>query len=118
MSEHEATLRRLYVGDEDYVGELLADASANELACRLDGKTRALVRVAALIAVDAAPTSYLEAIEAARRFRATNEEIVGCLIAVLPAVGMARVVSAAPKVGLALGYDLERALEARDDALG
>ena len=45
-----------------------------------------------------------------------HQGIVGCLIAVLPAVGVARVVSAAPKVGLALGYDLERALESHDPA--
>ena len=114
MSGHEEMLRRLYVGDEDYVGRLLADDASNEQASHLDGKTHALVRMAALVAVDAAPTSYLEAIEAARRFRATSEEIVGCLLAVLPAVGIARVVSAAPKVGLALGYDVERALESHD----
>ena len=107
-------LRRLYVGDEDYVGRLLSDDASNEHESCLDGKTRALVRVAALVAVDAAPTSYLEAIESARRHRATSEEIVGCLIAVLPSVGVARVISAAPKVGLALGYDLELALERRD----
>jgi hypothetical protein len=53
----------------------------------------------------------MEAIAAARRWGATSDEIVGCLIAVLSVVGVARVVSAAPKVGLALGYDVESALE-------
>ena len=35
-------------------------------------------------------------------------------IAVAPTVGMARVVSAAPELALALGYDVDAALEARD----
>jgi 4-carboxymuconolactone decarboxylase len=64
-----------------------------------------------MISVDAAPPSYMQAIEAARASFASNEEIVGCLIALLPVVGVARVVSAAPKVALALGYDVEAALE-------
>ena len=110
---HEETLRRLAGRDDTFVDRLLADDDANEAASRLDPKTHALVRVAALIAVDAAPPSYMEAIEAAKRWDASSEEIVGCLIAIIPVVGVARVVSAAPKVGLALGYDVEAALEAR-----
>ena len=35
-----------------------------------------------------------------------------CLIAVAPEVGLARVVSAAPELALALGYDVDAALEA------
>ena len=110
VDAYEETLRKLSLRDDALVGALLADeAIARE--SHLDEKTRALVRVAALVAVDAAPPSYLEAVTAAARAGATGEEIVGCLIAVLPAVGVARVVSAAPKVGLALGYDVDAALE-------
>jgi hypothetical protein len=36
---------------------------------------------------------------------------VGVLIAMLPVVGVARVVTAAPNLGLALGYDVGEALE-------
>ena len=36
-------------------------------------------------------------------------------IAVAPTVGMARVVSAAPELALALGYDVDAAIEARED---
>jgi 4-carboxymuconolactone decarboxylase len=45
---------------------------------------------------------------------ASYDEIVGTLIAVMPIVGVARVVSAAPKLGLALGYDVSAALELVD----
>ena len=109
-SDLEATLMKLAIRDNAYVGRLLADDD-DEAAARLDGKTRALVRIGALVAVDATPASYLEAVVEARRWCATDCEIVGCLTAVLPAVGVPRVVSAAPKLGLALGYDVEAALE-------
>lgn len=111
MSEHEETLRKLTVRDDAFVTLLLSDERARDAAARLDGRTLALVRLAALIALDAAPPSYMEAIETARGWGATNDEIAGCLVAVLPAVGVARVVSAAPKVALALGFDVEAALE-------
>jgi 4-carboxymuconolactone decarboxylase len=111
MDAYEDTLRKLAVRDDEYVDRLLADEHASDEESRLEGKTRALVRIAALVAVDAAPPSYMQAIESARSWSASSEEIVGCLIAVLPSVGVARVVSAAPKVGLALGYDVDAALE-------
>ena len=45
---------------------------------------------------------------------ATADEIVGTLVAVMSLTGVPRTVSAAPKLGLALGYDVEAALEALD----
>jgi alkylhydroperoxidase/carboxymuconolactone decarboxylase family protein YurZ len=111
VADFKETLRKLAVRDDGYVDRLLGDESANEAASELDGKVHALVRIAALAAIDAAPPSYGAAVSAARQWGATNEEIAGCLIAILPAVGVARIVSAAPKVGLALGYDVDEALE-------
>jgi alkylhydroperoxidase/carboxymuconolactone decarboxylase family protein YurZ len=115
MSEHEQhpdALRRLSIRDDAYVDLLLADEEARAKLSCLDGRARALVHLAALVAVDAAPPSYMEAITSAREWGASSDEIAGCLIAILPAVGVARVVSAAPKVALALGYDVNDALEA------
>ena len=77
----------------------------------IDARAHALVRVGALIAIDAAPPSYMSAAEAALEAGATYEELVGTLIVVMPVVGVARVVSAAPNLGLALGYDVGDALE-------
>jgi alkylhydroperoxidase/carboxymuconolactone decarboxylase family protein YurZ len=51
-------------------------------------------------------------LEAARRAGASDDELVGCLLAALPTVGVARIVSAAPKLGLAMGFDVASALEA------
>jgi alkylhydroperoxidase/carboxymuconolactone decarboxylase family protein YurZ len=113
VSDYRETLRKLTVGEDAFLERLFADETANAAESGLDAKTNALVRIAALIAVDAATSSYLEAVQAARAWSATDEEIVGCLVAVAPSVGVPRVVSAAPKVGLALGYDVEAALESR-----
>ena len=43
----------------------------------------------------------------ARSHGATEAEIVGVLIAVAPALGLARVVSSAPRLAMAIGYDIE-----------
>ena len=78
----------------------------------LDDKSQALIRLAALIAIGGgAGPSYGEATDAAVSSGASPAEVVGVLVGVLPVVGMARVVDAAPKVGMALGYDTEAALE-------
>ena len=60
----------------------------------------------ALIALDAGPPSYMSAVERGLDAGASYDEIVGTLIAVIPIVGIARVVSAAPDLALALGYDV------------
>ena len=80
----------------------------------IDEKTAALVRLAATIAVDAAPYSFQHAIALALAAGATSDEIVASLEAVTPVTGAARVVQCAPKVALALGYDVEAALERFD----
>ena len=113
MEPHENALCKLAIADDEYVEALLAHDQANVAASHLDPKTHALIRLGALMAVDAAPPLYMWAIGSARRCGASNDEIVGCLIAVLPTLGVARVVSAAPKLGLALGYDVNVALEER-----
>lgn len=113
VADYEETLRRLAVRDDGYIDRLLADDTANASISHLEPNAHALVRIGALVALDGAPPSYMEAIAAAQRWGVSNAEIVGCLVAVLPTVGVARVVSAAPKIGLALGYDVDAALEAR-----
>jgi hypothetical protein len=45
---------------------------------------------------------------------ATVDEVVAVLIAVVPTVGLVKVVSAAPALGRAVGYDTDAALERFD----
>ena len=82
---------------------------------KLDPKTHALVRLAASLAIDAAPSSYQSNTEMALAAGADIDEIVGTLIAVAPTVGLTRVVSAAPELALALGYDVDAALETPEE---
>ena len=118
VESYECTLRRLAIGDDAFIDGLLASDPTNLARSGLDPKSHALVRLGALIAVDAAAPSYLDALESARACGASNEELVGCLIAVLPELGAARVISAAPRLGLALGYDVAAALEDLASPLG
>ena len=111
MDSHETTLTKLAIADDAYYEKLLARESSNAAGSHLDQKTHALVRLGALIAMDATSPGYMWTVEAARRHGASNDEIVGCLIAALPAVGVASIVAAAPKLALALGYDVTAALE-------
>jgi alkylhydroperoxidase/carboxymuconolactone decarboxylase family protein YurZ len=100
-------LRRLAVADETYAHTILSLAPdpARSGAAPLAPRLRTLVRLAALIAVDA-PTSCLYwAAEQAACCGAGVDEIVGVLVTVAPEVGLPRVVSAAPRLALAIGCE-------------
>jgi 4-carboxymuconolactone decarboxylase len=73
----------------------------------LDPETYLLARIAALVAMDAAPASYLLNIGAAEELGVSPEEIQGTLVAIAPVVGSARVVSAARNIGEAFGLLLQ-----------
>ena len=77
---------------------------------QLSSKTLALVRLAALVAVGGAGPSYGAHADAAVGAGATAAEIVDVLVGVVPVVGLPRVVAAAPKLAMALGYDIDEAL--------
>lgn len=111
MDDFDVTLRKLAVRDERLAAAVLASDEESLVVSALDRKTHALVRIGGLVAVDAAPQSYAPCVEAARCEGASREEIVGVLVALIPVLGPPRVVSAAPKLALAIGYDLEAALE-------
>ena len=90
----------------------LLDAVENECVVQvLDEKSLALAQLAALVAVGGAVPSYAVAVDDAVNAGATADEVVDVLVGVLPAVGLPRVVAAAPRVALALGFDLDEALE-------
>ena len=114
VDDYKLTLRRFALRDDRYIDALLGEESANTELSGIDPRSHALLRIAALIAVDAAPPSFMSAVQAGLDAGATYDEIVGTLIAVMPIVGVARVVSAAPNLGLALGYDVSEAFELVD----
>ena len=113
MDDYKDRLRRLTLHDDTFLGGLSADESSSNSSV-LGSKTSALVRLSATIAVGAAPPSFQHAVAHALAAGARSDEIVGALEALVPVIGVTRVVSAAPKLGLALGYDVEDALEQLD----
>jgi alkylhydroperoxidase/carboxymuconolactone decarboxylase family protein YurZ len=106
-------LRRLALHDEALLEEIAVKGSSFAAAV-MDERTQALAQVAATIAVDAASSSFQHAVTHALAVGATMDEIVATLEAVTPVTGAARVVQCAPKVALALGYDVDAALEQLD----
>jgi 4-carboxymuconolactone decarboxylase len=113
MDDYKEHLRRLALHDDAFVGLLTCEEST-AISSALDPKTVVLVRLAATIAADAAPPSFQHAVAHALAAGATFDEIVATLEAVTPVSGAARVVQCAPKLALALGYDVEAALDELD----
>ena len=90
---------------ETPVLDTLADITAASLEHNsLAPRELMLVRVAALIAVDAPPASYLLNAGAAADSGVTADDIQAVMIGVAPVVGTARVVSAGGKILRALGF--------------
>ena len=93
---------------ETPVLDLLASMTADSIAASsLDVQTLALVRIAALAAVDAPPVSYLLNLAAASEVGIDPEEVRGVLAAIAPIIGTPRVASATGKIVDALDIALE-----------
>jgi hypothetical protein len=95
--------------------DLLASMTADSLeASSLDPETLMLVRIAALVAVDAAPMSYVANLEVVSDLEIDPDQVRGVLAAVAPIVGTARIVSALGKIARGLELELEAAEMAAD----
>ena len=98
--------------------DLLARMTADSLeVSSLEPESIMLVRIAALISVDAPPASYLLNLGMASEIDIDAEQVRAVLAAVAPIVGTARVASAAGNIARALGLALDLAeLEAEAEA--
>jgi 4-carboxymuconolactone decarboxylase len=105
------TLTGVATGDVSLLEEVLGLREAHREAIGLDSRTFALVKIAALIALDAPPASYAWQVANALEDGATPEDILAVLRAVAPQVGGPRVVAAAPEIMVALGLALPENLE-------
>ncbi len=91
--------------DETPIRDLLATMTvASVEASGLDPQSLMQVRLAALVAVDAPPASYLLNLAAAREAGLDGETVRDVFAAVAPIVGTTRVVSAVGRVARALGF--------------
>jgi alkylhydroperoxidase/carboxymuconolactone decarboxylase family protein YurZ len=104
------TLRRLTLIDEGLVEDqagLRLDPAADSV---LDGRTVALVRVAALVAIGSPAVCLEWSAGRALAAGATEDEIADVLLAIAPVAGLGRVVTAAPDLAIALGLTSKRHL--------
>ena len=69
------------------------------------------MKVAALIVAGGTEPAYQREVHEALALGATPAELTGVVVAVAPISGSAHIMDAAPKLALALGYDVETALE-------
>src|SRR5271156_1263573 len=90
----------------DLLGRLTVDPMETS---GLDEQTLMLVRIAALVAVDAPPASYLLNLGAAGEVGVGEDQVRGVLAAIAPIVGSARIVSATGNIVKALGLAIELA---------
>ena len=93
---------------ETPVLDLLASMTADSVAASsLDPETLLLVRIAALVAVDAPPVSYALNLAVAGEVGLDPEQVRGALAAIAPIVGTARVASATGNIVKALAVEME-----------
>jgi 4-carboxymuconolactone decarboxylase len=111
-SAGELLLRGLAEGDDRSVRSVLVLTVTETIpgarpASVLSPQTASLVHLAALLATQASTTSLRWGVEMAREAGAGDDAIVEVLSTVASTVGWARVVAAAPRLALAIGYDIE-----------
>ena len=83
---------------------ILEMSAASVERANLSPEALMLVRLAALVAVDAPPASFLVNLGAGAQTDLTLEDARSVLVAVTPIVGGPRVVSAAGNIARALGF--------------
>lgn len=103
-------LTALAVGDQGVLEEVLAYRESEQASTGLDARSFSLVKIAALIALDAPPASYVWQVANALAAGVTPQDLMGVLRAILPQVGGPRAMAAAPELMLALGLELPDAV--------
>lgn len=111
-SAAEMLLRSLARGEDSSLRAVLARSPSERMpglvsSTPLSEDRAALVNLGALLAGGGSTTSLRWAAEKAFGAGVGAEEIIEVLVIVAAAVGSARVVDAAPRLALAIGYDIE-----------
>ena len=109
------TLRRLAMIDEGFVEDQARLGLGLVSTSALDPKTAALLQVGVLVAIGSPAVCLEWSTGRALAAGATEDEIADVLLAIAPVAGLGRIVSAAPDVATALGYDIAAALEEPND---
>ena len=94
------------MSEDQPVLNALAEITAVSIARgSLPARDHVLVRLAALVAVDAPTASYLMNAETAAQLGVTLEDVQGLLVAVAPIVGTAKIASAMGNIVKALALE-------------
>jgi alkylhydroperoxidase/carboxymuconolactone decarboxylase family protein YurZ len=109
--ETHRTLAGISAGELDMLDTAVGLREIDLELTGLDSRAFALVKIAALVALDAPPASYAWQVPNALAEGVTPEDITGVLRAIAPQVGGPRVVAAAPEIMLALGLALPESAE-------
>jgi alkylhydroperoxidase/carboxymuconolactone decarboxylase family protein YurZ len=109
-------LLHLLLQDEAFLRSILRSHASNLEASGLDPRLHALIRLGVLLALEAPSVSYQWNVDAAFAAGVTPEEIVGCLVAAAPLIGIPRVAKAVPDLAMMIGYDLDTDLESPQEA--
>jgi len=104
-------LAALAVSDQELLLEGLELRADWQQRSGLDPRSFSLVKIAALIALDAPPASYAWQVANALDAGCTPEDLLGVLKAIAPQVGGPRVVAAAPEIMVAMGLALPEGVE-------
>lgn len=120
VSEPRDLLRRLARHDEPSLRTVLAPAPSSrsdggQSGLSLDRRTSLLVRLAALLVMDAPTDSLRWAVDLASTYGADDDAVAAVLLVAGPAAGSAQLVTSAQRLALALGFD---AADAARDMLG
>jgi 4-carboxymuconolactone decarboxylase len=107
--ETQRVLSGLSAGNIEILEEAVGLRELNRAGSGLDARTFALVKLAALIALDAPSASYGWQIANAIEEGVTAEEFLGVLKAIAPQVGGPKVIAAAPEIMLAIGLATDEA---------
>lgn len=116
MVSAEEVFRRLAIGDPAVLAAM-SDSGGDLGRFRLPEEIEALVRVAALVPIEAPQSSYQVAVGAALRTGVSLDDLLAALIAVAGSVGTPRVLAAAPRIALAAGYDTDAEIESMESAI-
>jgi 4-carboxymuconolactone decarboxylase len=107
MDPAEDLLRRVALNDERVLGNVMTRRVGADSGTELDSRVDLLVRLGALLALEAAAPSLRDVVEKASAAGVTTNEIVGVLVCVGPTIGVASMVASASRLATVIGYDLE-----------
>jgi hypothetical protein len=109
MNDRETMLRRMSLSDPRLLTGPPMPPSGWGTAT-LDPRWQTLVRLGALLATEPTSAALQQVVDEALELNITRDELVQALVCLLPTVGLRQAAMVAPRLALAIGYDVEEAM--------